>query len=349
MRSLKVLLNLFLFVTALIASQAQDDGGYASTVRWYYSACEDRMVVDLQGKMQAGYDLYYQAFDRFGGLGDPLTELTRVDVDGDYAVSQAVHWLNDATRALGTPISVVFRIAQESDPDSTLFQEPSDDFLGECHEPGETLIVTDEMSVPEDMISSANVFRPDGAYLNPVYRRPLEHLVHIGARPSETDNRDRTANPGVIFAGCLDAQGADPGLIYDTDELKIFWSWFATTRDQVQDHINSAQYVVKIDTQPIPSVQTSEIKRMPGDPNYWVFYTVSLGDKWRPGGYVISFVVTWSNPITDGYDDFGPGTVNERLESGCRYAIRKNPYGLDIMPERPKYPLDTFPWTGLEE
>lgn len=349
MRSLKVLLNLFLFVTALIASQAQDDGGYASTVRWYYSACEDRMVVDLQGKMQAGYDLYYQAFDRFGGLGDPLTELTRVDVDGDYAVSQAVHWLNDATRALGTPISVVFRIAQESDPDSTLFQEPSDDFLGECHEPGETLIVTEEMSVPEDMISSANVFRPDGAYLNPVYRRPLEHLVHIGARPSETDNRDRTANPGVIFAGCLDAQGADPGLIYDTDELKIFWSWFATTRDQVQDHINSAQYLVKIDTQPIPDFQISEPKRIPGDPNYWVFYTVSLGDKWRPGGYVISFVVTWSNPITDGYDDFGPGTANERLESGCRYAIRKNPYGLDIMPERPKYPLDTFPWTGLEE
>jgi len=70
-------------------SQAQDDNGLASTVRWFYSACEDRMVVDLEGSMQAGYDLYYQAFDRFGGLGDPLTELTRVAVDGERRSARA--------------------------------------------------------------------------------------------------------------------------------------------------------------------------------------------------------------------------------------------------------------------
>ena len=346
---LKLILSLVLLLTAIIQSQAQEDGGTASTINWFYSACEDRMVVDLHGRMQAGYDLYYQAFDRYGGLGDPLTELTRVDVDGDYSLSQSVNWLNDATRALGTPISVVFRIAQEGNPDSTLFQDPSDDTVGECHEPGATLIATEEMPVPQDLISSAAVFTPDGAYLNPVYRRPVEHAVHIGARPSQIDERGRTNNPGLIFAECLDAVGADPGILYDTDEIKIFWSWFAKTPEQVQDHIDNAQYVVKIDTQTIPDFQVSKIKRMPGDPNHWVFYTVSMGDKWRPGGYVISFVVTWSNPITDGYEDFGPGTANEGLESGCRYAIQKNPYGVDVMPERPKYPLDTFPFDGSEE
>ena len=346
---LKLILSLVLLSTAIVLSQAQEDSGFTSTVKWFYSACEDRMVVDLEGRMQAGYDLYYQAFDRFGGLGDPLTDLTRVDVDGDYALSQVVHWLNDATRALGTPISVVFRIAQESDPDSTLFQDPSDDYVSECHEPGVNLTATGEMSVPEDMISSAPVFTPDGAYLNPVYRRPLEHVVHIGARPSQIDERGRTANPGLIFAECLDAEGADPGILYDTDEIKIFWSWFAKTREQAQDHIDNAQYVVKIDSQTIPDFQVSSIKRITGDPNFWVFYTVSMGDKWRPAGYVISFVVTWSNPVTDGYEDYGPGTANERLESGCRYAIQKNPYGVDVMPERPKYPLDSFPFTGLED
>lgn len=348
MRSLKILLCLILFSTAVFASQAQDDSGFASTVNWYYSACEDRMVIDLQGRMQTGYDLYYQAFDAFGGLGVPITGLRRVSVDGDYAVSQIINWLNDETRALGSPISVVIRIGREDDPDSTLFQQPSDDFLGECEEPGETLVEGAVAPTGEAPISSAGIFTPDGSLLNPVYQRGPEYLVHIGSRPSQLHTRGRTANPGLIFAGCLDVDGADPGILYDTDEIKIYWFWYAKTAEQVQDHINNAQYVVKVDTQTIPNVQTSEIKQLPGNSDWWVFYTVSLGDRWRPGGYVISFVVTWSNAISDGYENFGPGTENERLESGCRYAIQKNPYGVDIVPLRPDYPLKSFPFDGDE-
>ncbi len=348
MRRLIVLLSLLLIPATLFGAQAQDDSGFNSTVNWYYSACEDRMVVDLQGQMQPEYDLYFQAFDRFGGLGDAITGLTRVEVDGDYAVSQVVEWLDGATRMLGTPISVVFRIARETDAESTLFQQPSDDLLGLCEEPGEALIVLDEEPEGEPPISSSNVYAPDGAFLNPVYRRPQEHIVHIGARPSQVDLRARTANPGLIFAECLDAEGADPGILYDTDEIKVFWSWFAKTREQVQDHVNSALYNVKIDTQTIPNFEVSTIKKLPGNPDWWVFYTVSLGDRWSPGGYVISFNVNWSKAITDGYEDFGPGTANERLESGCRFAIQRNPYGVDIMPERPKYPLDTFPFSETE-
>ena len=344
MRRLNVFLSLLLFSAIVCGAQAQDESGFGSTVNWYYSACEDRMVVDLQGRMQPEYDLYFQAFDRFGGLGEAITGLTRVEVDGDYALSREIQWLNGATRTLGTPISVVFRIASETDAESTLFQEPSDDILGICEEPGEALIEPDEEPAGEPPISSSNVYTPDGSFLNPVYRRPQEHVVHIGARPSQVDLRARTANPGLIYAECLDAEGADPGILYDTDEIKIFWSWFAKTREQVQDHINSALYNVKIDTQTIPDVEVSAIKKLPGNTDWWVFYTVSLGDRWRPGGYVISFNLSWSKAITDGYEDFGPGAATERLESGCRFAIQKNPYGVDIMPERPKYPLDTFPF-----
>lgn len=348
MRRFKILFCLILIVATLFGSQAQDDSGLSSSINWYYSACEDRMVVDLYGQMQPDYDLYFQAFDRFGGLGEAITGLTRVEVDGDYALSQEVAWLDGATRMLGTPISVVFRIALETDAESTLFQEPSDDILGLCEEPGEALIVEEEEPDAEPPISTSSVYAPDGSFLNPVYRRPQEHVVHIGARPSQVYNRDRTANPGLIYAECLDAEGADPGILYDTDEIKIFWSWFAQTREQVQDHVDSARYDVKIDTQTIPDFETSTIKKLPGSRDWWVFYTVSLGDRWRPGGYVISFNVSWSKAITDGYEDFGPGAANERLESGCRFAIQKNPYGVDIMPERPKYPLDTFPFSETE-
>ena len=108
-----ILLSLILLLTCVVAARAQDDPGYTSTVNWFYSACEDRMVMDFNGIMQAGYDLYYQAFDLFGGLGEAITELRHVNVDGEYAVSQVTYWLDEQTRARGTPISVVIRIGQE--------------------------------------------------------------------------------------------------------------------------------------------------------------------------------------------------------------------------------------------
>ncbi len=349
MRRLKMLLSLMLLLTTIITGQAQDDSGYTSTVNWFYSACEDRMVIDLHGRMQLGYDLYFQAFDQFGGLGDPITALRRISVNGDYAVSQVIHWLNGETRALGTPISVVIRIGRENDPDNTLFQQPSDDYLGDCEEPGETLVEGIALSADAELVSSAGVFTPDGSLLNPVYRLPSEHMVHIGARSRIVNTPGRTANPGLIFAECNDVDGAAPGVLYDTDELKVFWSWYAKTPEQVQAHINNAQYDVRVDTQPIPNVQVGEIKQLAGDANWWVFYTVSLGDMWRPGGYIIGFAVTWLNAITDGYEDFGPGTQNVRLQSGCHFAIQKNPYGLEIMPTRPEYPLESFPFTGIAD
>ena len=181
--------------------------------------------------------------------------------------------------------------------------------------------------------------------LNPVYERAPEGLVHIGARPSVESPVGRTANPGLIFAECLDVTGADPGILYDTDEIKgllvlVRQDARASSRSREQRaicrerrHANHTQLRDERDS-----------SKCPGSSDWWVFYTVSLGDHWRPGGYVISFVVTWSNAISDGYEDFGPGTANERLESGCRFAIQKNPYGLEIMPERPNYPLQTFPF-----
>ena len=342
MRKQTILLSLMLLLTGSIAARAQDDPGYTSTVNWFYSACEDRMVMDFNGIMQAGYDLYYQAFDLFGGLGDAITGLRQVEVDGDYAVSQVTNWLDEQTRARGTPISVVIRIGQEADPDSTIFMQPSDDLIGDCEEPASTLVEDEPAPTGPQLISSSGVFTPDGSLLNPLYSRPPEQFVQIGARPSRSDANERTANPGLIFAECQDVEGADPGLLYDTDELRVFWSWFANTAHQVRDHIDNARYGVSLNGQAFPLVQVSNIKQIPDSTNWWVFYTVNLGDKWTPGGYDIRFSLTWDKAITDGYEDFGPGTANERIDSGCHFKIEQNPYGIHIMPENPSYPLKAY-------
>lgn len=331
-----------LAITLAIGGQAQDETQFSSTVNWFYSACEDRMVIDFNGTMELGYDLYFQAFDQFGGLGEAITGLRRISVNEDYAVSQVVYWLDGATRALGTPISVVIRIARENDPESTLFQEPSDDVLGACEEPSSTLVEGDDVSDLPRLVSSSGVFTPDGSMLNPVYSQPVQPIVQIGARPSDDIAPGRTADPGLIFAECADVDGADPGILYDTDEIRIFWSWYAQTAEQAQDHINTAQYNVTLNSLPIPA-EISEIKQIPGSADWWVFYTANFGDKWEHGVYDIGFAVGWTEAITDGYEEFGPGAATERLGSRCRFRIQQNPYGVEVLHEQPAMPLKTYP------
>lgn len=337
-------LLMFAMVFALqaqLALQAQDENNYSSTINWYYSACEDRMVVDLHGKMQAGYDVYYQAFDQMGGAGEAITALRRVAVNGQYATSQVVNWLGRQTRALDAPISVVFRIGRENDPDDTIFMEPSDDVLGECEEPGSTLEEEQTMGTG-DMIGSSGVYTPAGGMLNPIFYEEPEPLVKIGARASDSEEPGRAADPGLIYAECADVPGADPGVLYDTDEIRLFWSWFATTEAQVQDHIFNALYNVKLGGQAIPDIRVSAITQVPNDPNWWVFYTVNLGDKWEPGAYGVDLNLRWAQPISDGYANFGPGTENELLDSGCLFVIERNPWGIPVIHENPTLPLSVY-------
>jgi hypothetical protein len=346
MQKLKTLIVILLFSTIVTSLHAQDSTEPTSTINWFYSACEDRMVIDLNGTIQAGYDVYFQAFDGFGGTGNAITGLRRVPADGDYAVSQVVPWLGGETRILGTPISVVIRMARESDPDNTIFNEPAADFLATCAEPASTLINGEDLTSgilnPGDAISSSGVFTPDGSYLNPIIYLEPEPIVKIGARASDIHISGRTANPGLIYAECADVAGADPGVIFDTDEIIVYWSWFAKTADQVESHIANSSHVVTLNGQPFPEVRVSPIHQIEGDRNYWVFYTVNLGDKWQPGGYGVNFAVSWINTITDGYANFGPGSETELLDSGCFFTIEKNPWGVEVMYEQPSLPLKTY-------
>lgn len=346
MQKIKILIITFSFLILATSLYAQEETEFASTINWFYTACEDRMVLDLNGTMQSGYDIYFQAFDGFGGTGNALTGLRRVAVDGDYAVSQVVNWLGGETRVLGTPVSVVFRMARENDAEDTIFNEPSDDFLAECAEPASTLGSSTDLTSGEfaigEVVSSAGVYTPSGTFLNPVVFTQPEPIVVIGARQSDVAVSGRTANPGLIFAECRDVAGADPGVIYDTDVITVYWSWFAKTAEQVESHIANSSYVVTLNEQGFPDVRVSPIQQLAGDPNYWVFYTVNLGSAWQPGGYGINFRLSWVNTITDGYADFGPGTENELLTSGCYFEVVKNPFGTEVVYEQPALPLKTF-------
>ncbi len=317
-----------------------------SNVDILFFACETQAVIDLSGTMDPGFDLYYQVFRNAGATGEQLTPLRRVPVDGDYAVSDRVNYSGEATLGFSQIASVSVGIAREGNPDSTTFETVVDDLQDGCAEPTNPLVGSVEAQQQgaesgEEVVHSG-ILTPDGGFLNPrVVRDPAdEPIVQIGARESDIERLEpegRTANPGLIFAECQENPEADPGIIYDTDPILVFWSWFAKTPQQVRDHIEHAQYDVKLNGQIFPRVDVSPVVQRQG--LYWVFYTVNLGDAWEPGTYGISFNITWDEPISDGFEEFGPGTDNERYSSGCEFQVQPNPWGIDVVHQNPSIPL----------
>ena len=135
----------------------------------------------------------------------------------------------------------------------------------------------------------------------------------------------RSNKPGEIFAECDQyRQRSDPGILYDNDYITIFWSWYAKTPELVQDHIDHAIYDVTFQTAPLVNVYVHPIEKLGS--NYWVFYTAGIGNL-SPGKYGVEFKLKWDAQINDGYEKFGPGTLNDRVNSSCTFEIKRNPFG----------------------
>lgn len=336
--------------------------GPSSSVNWFWAICDTKAVVDLDGSMEAGDDVYVQFFRETGGTGAPLSNLIRVAANGAFRTSQSVAYPAGTVLALGQFGSMRVSIASETDPTKASFTRVLDDVYDTCITPANAVgtisavggtgsIGTGSFVDPQtgqtvspiagQPIRSSGILKPGGGYLNEVYAIPAEQPVQIGARPS-ANNRElgRSSNPGLIFAECAQFPGAAPGRVFDTDTMTVYWSWFAKTAAQVRDHIAKAQYLVQFEspglpTQTFPNVQVSPIVRRE-DGNFYVFYTVNIGSEYRPGLYRVNYQVSWSEPTFDGFDDFGPGTENETLAGNCIWNVEKNPFGINVNYNNPR-------------
>jgi hypothetical protein len=340
-------------------------GASPSNVSYFFVACESQAVLDFTGTMQVGYDLYVQVFDQLGGNGEPLTNLLRISVSNDYQVSQVLPYNNGRTLLLGQFASAEIRMARENDPDSSIFVGTIDDTQNDCAEPSypssdlfdtglgtSSTVLIDPLTgeiIQGAVISSANIFTPDGGVLNEIYGTAAqEAIVQIGARPSDVQDQQvqgRTSDAGLIFAECDNYPLSDPGRLFDSDTLVIFWSWFASTPQEAQEHIAHAQYEVYLSSdyafrQTFPLVSTSEIT-LREDGNYYVFYVANLGTGFRSGDYKIDFYLTWDEAISDGYDDFGPDTDHPSFTSTCTFEVERNPWGVETEQNNPTTPLQT--------
>lgn len=334
-----------------------------SNVNYFFTACEDRAVVELNGTMNDNFDIYVQFFLGAGATGEPLTGLTRMNVGrGDYNVTRVVSYTGGEA-PLGVLVSMY--VAMASNPNDPVYTDIIDDFQDGCVEPavgattitgmgvgeGDVFSAVPEFGVdprtgqtvnvrPGELIESSGIPKPGGGILNEIYALHPESVVHIGARPSEQPGffNNRMPDAGLIYAECRTNALSAPGILYDTDHLVVYWNWWAVEAEQVYDHMRNAQYAIRVAGEPMPFVEVSPVFRL-SDGFYYVFYTADLGSGWRPGHYEIDFQLTWEQAITDGVDDYGPGTENDFIRTGCGFSVRENPHGTHVNHRNPSAPL----------
>lgn len=314
----KLLIILLFAVLSSGTALAQD--GTSSTVNIFYVACENQGVINLDGTMEAGFDIYYQLFSGANGGGTALSGLRQVPVNGAYAVSDQLTYTGGGTLTAGSTGSARVLIAREGNSSASVFETTVNDLQDGCNSPQNALVSSTDAGVATTTSSTTTgtIRSPFGDFLElDIEPNPI---VVIGA-PRQLG---RSNKPGEIFAECDNyLPESDPGLLYDTDNIVIFWSWFSKTPEQVQDHIDKAIYEVTFQRAPLINLQVSQIEQRGA--NYWVFYYAPIGNL-KPGTYGVEFKLSWEEPTFDGYDEYGPGTENESFLSTCTFEIKRDPF-----------------------
>jgi uncharacterized protein YgiM (DUF1202 family) len=103
--------------------------------------------------------------------------------------------------------------------------------------------------------------------------------------------------------------------------IYIFWSWIAKTPEQMKDHLNNANYNVKINGQVLGDWGQYSTKVIPQtNGTYITYWFVPIGTP-APGNYKIEFNLTWKAAINDGTDNYGPGTDKPTDTGTCSFSV----------------------------
>jgi hypothetical protein len=290
-------------------------------------ACPDAFAVQFTGTLVTGWDVYYQVFTGAGATGAAIGGVRQVAAAGAFTFGERVALPAGTTLGAGSAISARVWVGREGNASSIDFEFTLNDVQDGCGSaaptgPATSVDTGGGASTGTTTTASVNLAAPNGVTLNPNLRP--EPTVVVGARPSENF---RSETPGLIFAECNEDPLALPGLVYDSDNVVVYWSWFTRTLAQMEEHLATAQYSVRLNSAPFPNVQISEPERRGGV--YYTFFSAQVGNL-RPGAYEIEYRVTWTEAVNDGFDDYGPGTANPIDSGNCNFRVTLNPSGTSI-------------------
>jgi WD40 repeat protein len=168
----------------------------------------------------------------------------------------------------------------------------------------------------------------DGAFYHPVAFHPegtqfatvdRGGQVVVWDMPTDVATADTSIN---IIAYCDDLPGK-PKQPSAADEVNIIWSWYATEIPLIYDHMGWSSYAIILDGKSLSadSALRSAIRRDPTNDNHWtLYYSLNVG-KLTPGTHTIAYSLTWGKAISDGLDQFGPGTSNPDNTGTCTFEV----------------------------
>jgi Bacterial SH3 domain len=129
---------------------------------------------------------------------------------------------------------------------------------------------------------------------------------------------------GDVLAYCdSKTNGEPPSTFTAGTAVTIYWSWFAKEPVQLADHVDYAEYDVRVDGQPLSNWQDfkSSVLHSTRDGNYYVYWYVPIGSP-PPGKHTIEYKLTWKQKISDGFKTFGPGGDEESNTGSCVFTIQ---------------------------
>lgn len=126
-----------------------------------------------------------------------------------------------------------------------------------------------------------------------------------------------------VFAFCNDpAFGiAAPANLTAGSTIRIFWAWFASTEAYLRQHMSNATHELRVNGLSIENVNQYRINPSRSGGQHVVYWYVPYGPL-EAGPHVITYRVTWSNPISDGHATYGPGADTEIEEESCNFLVR---------------------------
>jgi len=332
-RTVTLLWLLLLLAGGAVSAQDETDtetDGPQTTVEILFVACQDLGVMNLSGTAQPGFDIFYQLFNGSNGSGDPLTGLRRINASGEYNFSERITYANGQLVAPGNIASARVLIAAVDTPDSPDFETFVDDLQDGCNDAQNPLQDSSGDGVDpvvEEADTTANTFgiaSPDGGFINNDFN--ADQVVVLGPRDPAANTRARS--PGLVFAQCDAFPSARPGTVYDSDEVRVFWYWFANTRSTLEENLARTNYNIRINNAPVSLDQLIVSPIEQRNSVFYRFYTLPI-ENLRPGFYKVDFQQTWSQPINDGFENYGPGTANPAIVTGCNFEVTRNPFGID--------------------
>lgn len=122
-----------------------------------------------------------------------------------------------------------------------------------------------------------------------------------------------------VLAYCRQ-KGVRAPAITTADSVFVEWSWFVARPELMDQHLDNVTYEVRLDGQLLDDWEQygEEMKQESG---VWIIYWYYPVGRLSPGEHQVTYRVTWSETITDGYANFGPGTARESETGDCSFTV----------------------------